>query len=40
MKISPNLVEGTFITRLNRFAALVRVQGREVIAHAHDEHTH
>lgn len=33
MQLSPNLVEGKFITRLNRFAAMVEVQGQEVMVH-------
>jgi sugar fermentation stimulation protein A len=33
MKLSPGLVDGTFITRLNRFAALVDVEGEEVMVH-------
>ena len=33
MKLSPGLVDGTFITRLNRFAALVNVEGEEVMVH-------
>jgi len=33
MVFSPPLVEGEFVVRLNRFAARVRVGGREVLAH-------
>ena len=33
MKLGPGLVDGRFITRLNRFAALVDVGGEEVMAH-------
>ena len=33
MKLGPGLVNGTFITRLNRFAALVDVEGEEVMVH-------
>ena len=33
MKLHPNLVEGHFLTRLNRFAALVEVAGREEMVH-------
>ena len=33
MKLHPHLQEGTFITRLNRFAALVEVEGREEMVH-------
>lgn len=33
MKLSPDLVEATFIRRLNRFAANLEVDGREVMAH-------
>ena len=33
MKLNPHLIEGTFIARLNRFAALVRVEGRDTVAH-------
>ena len=33
MKLHPNLVEGFFLTRLNRFAALVKVAGREEMVH-------
>ena len=33
MKLSPDLVEGRFRLRLNRFAALVEVEGREVQVH-------
>ncbi len=33
MKLNPHLIEGTFVARLNRFAALVRVQGQETVAH-------
>ena len=33
MKLHPNLVEGHFIVRLNRFAALVDVAGREEMVH-------
>ena len=33
MKLNPALVQATFITRLNRFAALVRVRGQETVVH-------
>ena len=33
MKLPPNLVRATFITRLNRFAALVDVDGQEQMVH-------
>ena len=33
MKLGPDLVEGVFIRRLNRFAALVEVGEREVMVH-------
>ena len=33
MDLSLDLVEGKFITRLNRFAAMVEVQGQEVMVH-------
>ena len=33
MKLHPNLEEGFFLTRLNRFAALVEVAGREEMVH-------
>jgi sugar fermentation stimulation protein A len=33
MKLSPDLVEGRFIVRLNRFAARMEVEGREVMVH-------
>ena len=33
MKLSPDLVEATFIRRLNRFAANLEVDGREVMVH-------
>lgn len=33
MEFSPPLVEGEFVVRLNRFAARVRVDGRDVLAH-------
>lgn len=33
MKLSPDLVEGRFIVRLNRFAAKMDVAGREVMVH-------
>ena len=33
MKLHPHLEEGFFITRLNRFAALVEVDGREEMVH-------
>ncbi len=33
MKLEPDLVEGRFVTRLNRFAALVEVDGKEVMTH-------
>ncbi len=33
MKLHPQLVEARFLTRLNRFAALVEWEGREVMAH-------
>ena len=33
MKLHPNLEEGFFLTRLNRFAALVEVEGREEMVH-------
>ena len=33
MELSPGLVEGRFLVRLNRFAALVEVAGREVMVH-------
>ena len=33
MKLSSSLAEVTFIRRLNRFAALMNLQGREVMAH-------
>ena len=33
MKLHPDLVEARFLTRLNRFAALVELEGREVMAH-------
>ena len=33
MKLHPHLVEARFLTRLNRFAALVEMEGREVMVH-------
>ncbi len=33
MKLHPQLVEAHFLTRLNRFAALVEMEGREVMVH-------
>lgn len=33
MKLNPDLEEGRFISRLNRFAALVEVAGREEVVH-------
>ena len=33
MKLSPHLTEGVFITRLNRFAALVEIDGRTTHVH-------
>ena len=33
MKLSPDLIEATFVARLNRFAARMRVGDREVLAH-------
>jgi sugar fermentation stimulation protein A len=33
VKLSPDLVEGRFLTRLNRFSALAEVAGREVLVH-------
>ena len=33
MELSPGLVEGRFLVRLNRFAALVEVASREVMVH-------
>ena len=33
MKLHPQLVEARFLTRLNRFAALVEMEGREVMVH-------
>ncbi len=33
MKLHPQLIAGTFISRLNRFAALVRIQGQETMVH-------
>ena len=33
MKLGPDLVEATFIRRLNRFAATLEVDGREVMVH-------
>ncbi len=33
MKLNPRLTEGIFVARLNRFAALVQVQGRETVVH-------
>jgi sugar fermentation stimulation protein A len=33
MQLSADLIEGKFITRLNRFAAMVEVQGQEVMVH-------
>ena len=33
MKLHPNLEEGYFITRLNRFAALVELDGRQEMVH-------
>jgi sugar fermentation stimulation protein A len=33
MQLSANLVEGRFITRLNRFVAMVEVEGQEVMVH-------
>ena len=33
MKLPPNLVEATFVRRLNRFAANLEVDGREVMVH-------
>ena len=33
MKLHPNLVEARFLARLNRFAALVEVEGREAMVH-------
>ena len=33
MRFHPHLQEATFVTRLNRFAALMRRDGREVMVH-------
>ena len=33
MKLPPKLLEAIFVSRLNRFAALVRLEGSEVVAH-------
>ena len=33
VKLSPHLIQGTFIARINRFAALVKVCGRDVQVH-------
>jgi sugar fermentation stimulation protein A len=33
VKLSPNLVEGRFIARLNRFAAMVEVDGQQALVH-------
>ena len=33
MHLGPDLVEGRFLTRLNRFAALVEVEGKQVLVH-------
>ena len=33
MQLGPDLVEGRFLTRLNRFAALVEVDGEEALVH-------
>ena len=33
MKLNPRLTDGTFVARLNRFAALVQIQGRETVVH-------
>ena len=33
MRLGPGLVEGRFLTRLNRFAALVEVDGEQVMVH-------
>jgi len=33
MEIGPDLVEGVFIERLNRFAALVNVKGKQEMTH-------
>lgn len=33
MKLHPQLVEARFLTRLNRFAALVEMEGQEVMVH-------
>ncbi|MSQ22030.1 MAG: DNA/RNA nuclease SfsA [Dehalococcoidia bacterium] len=33
VKLHPHLVAGTFISRLNRFAALVRIQGQETLVY-------
>ena len=33
MQLGPGLVEGRFLTRLNRFAALVEVDGEQVLVH-------
>jgi sugar fermentation stimulation protein A len=33
LKLSPDLVEGHFLVRLNRFSALAEVDGREVMVH-------
>ena len=33
MQLGPGLVEGRFLTRLNRFAALVEVDGEEALVH-------
>jgi sugar fermentation stimulation protein A len=36
VKLSPDLVEGRFVVRLNRFSALVEVDGREAMVHVPD----
>ena len=33
MQLAPNMVDARFVKRLNRFAAIVDVDGREVMAH-------
>lgn len=33
MKLDPGLIEATFVVRLNRFAALVRLAGHETVVH-------
>ncbi len=33
VKLSPNMIDGTFVARVNRFAALVQVDGHETLVH-------